>query len=594
MVVFDRVLAKTESGYQRTAGSPPWLPNLSQSTIASIAASFDHWIRAEYPTLVSAVTVAHELQLYDLCWRIAAHLGPGAPLVVSRDAVLSAFKLGRDAAETAEALPDMRQLRLAEVLVARARFWLTMGMIEQALSDTDAVVQKLSVLRYREHYREQALKILSAAQTVSGLVYETSGVVLDGASLYRQAFESASDGHDRHGRLTAAMLLADARGPSNSLWLPSMLELQGQGDLEFYSAWLVAERVASTEEWSEAESSFGRMAVNYRREAFKSYLINLRLAELQLERWYSTTPEPSLESSSSTSPARPAEGGADSGEEDALVLQAIRRSAIALHNAVALGNQLAELRCRTVIARALLLCGRRNEAELQLQRCRTRLLGVGLPAIFSRAATMQIRWGYAEVENQTGKREASLAVMYSIYQAAEELQDWRTGRAVLARARQLGWQPVPVRPGPTRVGLAPVMRLKTVSNDSLSLIVSLLTVPLEESQFSAQLDERLLNRQDFIVVLRAPGYDTLASPRRISLDVRLGSTEAVFDVPGRILSAVGSIDFDLRSVHDGSLVAILRGSPWPLTEGASTNGVDAALPLTAEIPGAGVSASPCP
>jgi NB-ARC domain len=132
------VLAASEPGLADTGRwqSPPQWARFKEVWVPAVLATLDHWVRAEYCTLVRTVRFAHDQGAWGVCWRIAARLGACVTGELLPDESISAFDAACSAAER-ESAP----LGRIEVLLARGSFLIAVERYAEAFDDLRDVLE---------------------------------------------------------------------------------------------------------------------------------------------------------------------------------------------------------------------------------------------------------------------------------------------------------------------------------------------------------------------------------------------------------------------------------------------------------------------
>jgi tetratricopeptide (TPR) repeat protein len=105
-----------------TRFEPKWLPQVRER--------LDHWVRAEYCTLLGTIRFAYREEAWSLCWRIAARLGACVTAELPPDESIAAFDDALAAADMARS-----QLGRIEVLLARGSFLIAVERYEEAFNN---------------------------------------------------------------------------------------------------------------------------------------------------------------------------------------------------------------------------------------------------------------------------------------------------------------------------------------------------------------------------------------------------------------------------------------------------------------------------
>ena len=198
------VLGRDEPTLDRE-GRSPWV-RFEHLWVPHVRARQDHWVRAEYCTLIHTVRFAHRKQAWGLCWRIAARLGACVTTELPPAESVAAFDDALDAADR-----EPSRLGRIEVLLARGSFLIAVeryaeafGNLRDALEATDAAATDIGPLQAHRlwasaHRRKaEAWMQLGAYATAAGELK----IALDAVRGFG-ADEAMTSEVDRLGLLTA-------------------------------------------------------------------------------------------------------------------------------------------------------------------------------------------------------------------------------------------------------------------------------------------------------------------------------------------------------------------------------------------------------
>ncbi|MFI5909428.1 NB-ARC domain-containing protein [Dactylosporangium sp. NPDC051541] len=354
-------------GFVRRHRPAQRLPYFQTSYAPSLAESIERspaeWVRAEYANLVAAVDAAADRDEPGMCWRVAVRLGDGVPFGVDSARVLRAFDRALHAAAA-----EPGRYAVAAVTLAKGTFL-------AGIEHYDEGLQLLAAAARADDNDDPALAIvrLTAQRRIGeaflriGLYSEAATALEVAKQLAVTASPDATAGPEAEAweseRTLIELLDAEASGCRNAAEWPARarydeIRHSWETDTDSPAGYLVhlglSEAARRRGDWGTAEGHL-KAALLQHTDSRRAALADYRRARLALSR------------------ARHAPAGE---EQRQLTRAAIDRAAAAVLAFRLMDSRVGAIRSRCLLAEALVLADRLDEASGQLRSADEELLRV--------------------------------------------------------------------------------------------------------------------------------------------------------------------------------------------------------------------------
>ncbi len=408
-------------GLSRWSPPPAWRPHQPVWT-RSVHAALHRWIRAEYCTLVRTVSFAHSHGAWHACWRLAALLGACVTNGLEPEETLAAFDA---AAEAADKEPS--RIGRIEVLLARGSFLVAVeqyseafDVLQQVLEAVDQAIPELTPeqvhrLRASVHRRKaEAWQQMG----VHGKASQELHVALNATRAARSCPEIAAEA-----ALVRAVIAENDSRVVPQKWLDrdpflEMLADQPNDDVRFYADLGLAEQMSREQEWEEARAALDRIYEDNYGDVRRCASVRYRTARLLLR-----------------------QGRLERNDRRRLEIgnQAVGQAGDAVRIFRKMNNSAGEIRAGALLARALLLAQRDEEAAAVADRLEYDLSQLDIVPLARESLQARVSRCRGEVALKAGETGQAVELLSDAIGHYERTADWHAvcdTRVLLAMAQE--------------------------------------------------------------------------------------------------------------------------------------------------------------
>lgn len=408
--------------------SPPsaWRPH-QQVWTKSVHDALHRWIRAEYCTLVRTVTFAHSHGAWHACWQVAAQLGACVTNGLEPGETLAAFDAAAEAA-------DKEQSRIGgiEVLLARGSFLVAIeryseafDVLQQVLEAVDQAISELTAeqvhrLRASVHRRKaEAWQQMGVHNKASQELHVAFGATRAGSGFLEIAPEAA---------LVRAVIAENDSWTVQTRWLDTdPFDEVGVGqpddDVRFYADIGLAEQMSREQQWTKARAALDRTYDDNFGDVRRCASVRYRTARLLVR-----------------------QGRLEGNERRRLEIghQAVGHAGDAVRIFRKMNNKAGEIRASALLARALLLAERYEEAATLAARLPDELRELDIVPLGRESLWARVCRCRGEVALKAGHNRQAAGLLSEAISCYERTGDWHAicdTRVILAAAQERDGHP---------------------------------------------------------------------------------------------------------------------------------------------------------
>ena len=406
-------------------GLDPWLPPSAwrpQQPIwtRSVHDALHRWIRAEYCTLVRTVSFAHIHGAWHACWRLAALLGACVTNGLEPEETLAAFDAAAEAADKERSRIGRIEVLLARgsFLVAVERYSEAFDVLQQALEAVDHATPELTPeqvhrLRASVHRRKaEAWQQMGVHSKASQELQVALGATRAVRSCPEMAPEAA---------LVRAVIAENDSWAVPAKWLDrdpfEVLADQPNDDVRFYADIGLAEQMSREQEWEKARAALDRIYEDNYGDVRRCASARYRTARLLLR-----------------------QGRLERNDRRRLEIghQAVGQAGDAVRIFHKMNNSAGEIRAGALLARALLLTQRHDEAAALADRLEYELSELDIVPLARESLQARVSRCRGEVALKAGQTGQAVALLSDAIGHYERTGDWHAAcdtRVILAEAQ---------------------------------------------------------------------------------------------------------------------------------------------------------------
>jgi tetratricopeptide (TPR) repeat protein len=403
--------------------SPPsaWRPHQAVWT-RSVRDALHRWIRAEYCTLVRTVSFAHSQGAWHACWRLAALLGACVTNGLEPGETLAAFDA---AAEAADKEPS-RTGRI-EVLLARGSFLVAVEQYSEAFDVLqqvlEAVDQSTSELAPEQVHRLRASVHRRKAEAwqqmgVHGKASQELRVALSAMRAVEGCQEIAQEA-----ALVRAVIAENDSWTVKAKWLDrrpfdKVLADRPDDDVSFYAAIGLAEQLGRGKQWKAARAALDNIYEDNYGDVRRCASVRYRTARLLLR-------QGRLER--------------NDGRRLEIGHEAVGQAGDAVRIFRTMNNPAGEIRAGALLARALLLAERQEEAAALGSKLEKELRHLDIVPLAHESLQARVSRCRGEVALKAGQNREAAELLSEAISHYERTGDWHAicdTRVTLATAQE--------------------------------------------------------------------------------------------------------------------------------------------------------------
>jgi tetratricopeptide (TPR) repeat protein len=421
--VFAAILSDESDAGGLGAWSPPsaWRSHQSVWT-RSVHAALHRWIRAEYCTLVRTVSFAHTHGAWHACWRLAALLGACVTNGLEPAETLAAFDAAAEAADKEPSRIGRIEVLLARgsFLVAVERYAEAFDVLQQVL---EAVDQAISELAPEQVHRLRASVHRRKAEAwqqmgVHGKASQELHVALNATLAVPGSPEITSEA-----ALVRAVIAENDSWTVPAKWLDrdpfhEVLAGQPNDDVRFYADIGLAEQRSREQQWEEARAALDRIYADNFGDVRRCASVRYRTARLLLR-----------------------QGRLERNDRRRLEIghQAAGQAGDAVRIFRKMNNSAGEIRAGALLARALLLAQRHEEAAALADRLEYELSELDIVPLARESLQARVSRCRGEVALKAGQTGQAVELLSDAIGHYERTGDWHAvcdTRVTLAMAQE--------------------------------------------------------------------------------------------------------------------------------------------------------------
>jgi tetratricopeptide (TPR) repeat protein len=406
--VFAAILPDEHGTEGLTPWSPPsaWRPQQPVWT-RSVHAALHRWIRAEYCTLVRTVSFAHTHGAWHACWRLAALLGACVTNGLEPEETLAAFDAAAEAADKERSRVGRIEVLLARgsFLVAVERYSEAFDVLQEALEAVDQAISELApeqVHRFRASVHRRKAEAWQQMGVHSKASQELH-VALSATRAVRSAQEMTAEAS-----LVRAVIAENDSWMVPGKWLDrdpflEMLADQPNDDVRFYADIGLAEQMSREQEWEEARALLDRIYEDNYGDVRRCASVRYRTARMLLR-----------------------QGRLERNDRRRLEIghQAVGQAGDAVRVFRKMNNPAGEIRAGALLARALLLAQRPDEAAALADRLEYELSALDIVPLARESLQARVSRCRGEVALQAGATGQAVALLSDAIGHYERTGDW--------------------------------------------------------------------------------------------------------------------------------------------------------------------------
>jgi tetratricopeptide (TPR) repeat protein len=402
--------------------SPPsaWRPQ-QQIWTRSVHDALHRWIRAEYCTLVRTVSFAHTHGAWHACWRLAALLGACVTNGLEPEETLAAFDAAAESADKERSRIGRIEVLLARgsFLVAVERYSEAFDVLQEALEAVDHAISALTpehVHRLRASVHRRKAEAWQQMGVHSKASQELQ-VALSATRAVRNSQEIATEA-----ALVRAVIAENDSWAVPGKWLDrdpfEVLADQPNDDVRFYADIGLAEQMSREQQWEEARAVLDRIYADNYGDVRRCASVRYRTARLLLR-----------------------QGRLERYDRRRLEIgqQAVGQAGDAVRIFREMNNSAGEIRAGALLARALLLAQRPDEAAALADRLEYELSELDIVPLARESLQARVSRCRGEVALKTGQTGLAVALLSDAIGHYDRTGDWHAvcdTRVILALAQE--------------------------------------------------------------------------------------------------------------------------------------------------------------